>query len=207
MVHEVTGDGPDLDGVGARKTSLRRTVRAAREDLTAAQRWQAADAAVTRLASLPDVHRARTVLLYAAGGSELDVMGLATRLRERGVTVCFPRVAGDELIPVAASPLALRPGYRGIAEPDGPARDLADLDVVVVPGLAFDLAGGRLGQGGGHYDRLLRRVPTHTVRVGVGYSCQLVPRVPVQPHDEVVDLVVTDHGVHPTGARARPEGG
>lgn len=206
-MHEVTDDPQHAVDTEARKVALRRTVRAARDGMDVATRWNSSREVARRLEALPDVRRARTVLLYAAMGSEVDVDAVVAPLRERGTTTCFPRVTGDELIAVAASPSALRPGHRGIAEPDGPARPLEEVDVVVLPGVAFDLAGGRLGQGGGHYDRLLARLPAHTVRVGAAHSCQLVPRVPRQAHDQPVDLVVTDRGVHVTGARDAPQGG
>ena len=205
-MHEVTDDAHRAAESAARKTSLRRTVRAARDRLSPQDRAAASAAVATRLDALPDVHQARAVLLYAPNASEVDVTAVAAAARDRGATVCFPRVSGDELVAVAAAPLSLRPGYRGIGEPDGPARPLDELDVVVLPGIAFDLVGGRLGQGGGHYDRLLGRLPTHTVRIGVAHSCQLVPRVPRLPHDQPVDLVVTDHGTHATGARGVPAG-
>lgn len=206
-MREVTDDPQQAAETAARKASLRRTVRAARDGLSQQARVAASAAVSGRLDVLPDVRRARTLLLYASFGSEVDVTAVATAARARGTIVCFPRVMGDQLIAVAATPLALRPGYRGIGEPEGAARPLDELDVVVLPGIAFDLVGGRLGQGGGHYDRLLARLPSHTVRIGAAHSCQLVPRVPQQLHDQPVDLVVTDRGVHTTGARDRPEGG
>lgn len=205
MVHEVVGG--DAAEVAARKRALRGSVRAARAELTAAQRHAGSSTVVDRLVRLRVMRRAREVVLYAAYGDEVDVVPLASSLRERGTSVCFPRVAQDQLQVVACSPLQLRPGFRGLAEPDGPARPLDRVDVVVVPGLAFDPSGVRLGQGGGHYDRLLGRLPASTVRIGVGFACQLVPHVPALPHDEPVDLVVTDRVVHVTGARPAPAGG
>lgn len=206
-MHEVTDDPQHAADALARKAALRRTVRAARDALDTTTRGTSSREVARRIEALPDVRRARTVLLYAAVGSEVDLDAVVAPLRERGTTTCFPRVTGDELIAVAAHPAALRPGHRGIAEPEGPAWPLDEVDVVVLPGIAFDLVGGRLGQGGGHYDRLLGRLPAHTVRVGAAHSCQLVPRVPRQAHDRSVDLVVTDHGVHVTGARDAPQGG
>lgn len=207
MVEEVTEDPGEARDVAERKRALRAGVRAARAALSPAERAAAATAATGRLEALPDLRRARVVLAYAATAAELDVDATVAALRDRGTQVCLPRVAGDHLEVVATTLRALRPGHRGISEPDGPARVVDDLDVVLLPGVAFDLAGGRLGQGGGHYDRLLGRLPERTVRIGVGFACQLVPRVPTLPHDEPVDLVVTDRVVHATGARVEPRGG
>jgi 5-formyltetrahydrofolate cyclo-ligase len=70
--------------------------------------------------------------------------------------------------------------------------DPATLDVVVVPGLAFSVDGHRLGQGGGHFDRFLPRLSPVCVRIGVAFREQLVAAVPLEPHDVVLDLVITD---------------
>jgi 5-formyltetrahydrofolate cyclo-ligase len=196
---------PDDGGTAARarKVALRRATRAARDGLLPEERRRAAEAVVERIRRLPELRRARVVALYAAHGSELDLSTLTPVLRGRGVTTVLPRVEGDELrlvVTTAGTPLAV--GYRGISEPLGRAVDLAAVDAIVLPGLAFDPVGGRLGQGGGHYDRLLAASPEAAVRIGVGYACQLVPRVPREAHDAPVDLVVTDRATFRT--RARP---
>jgi 5-formyltetrahydrofolate cyclo-ligase len=186
----------------ARKSALRRAIRLARDQLSATERAVASAAAEERLWRLPELRSVRTVGLYVAHRGEVDVTGLADRVRAAGARTLLPRVVGDDLELVAGtstSPLVA--GYRGIAEPAGPSVDLEQLDVIVLPGVAFDPNGGRLGQGGGHYDRLLARLPPRTVRIGVSYACQLVPNVPREDHDLPLDVVVTDRGTYRTGAR------
>jgi 5-formyltetrahydrofolate cyclo-ligase len=179
------------------KAALRATTLSARRELTAGERREASRLAVERLRNLPELRRARTVLLYAAMSDELDVGGLVAPLRAAGVRTLFPRVRGERLELVAASDLlTLTLGYRGIQEPAGPAIDPGVVDVAVVPGVAFDLRGSRLGRGGGHYDRLLATLPDGCVRFGVAFSCQLVPAVPRAAHDQPVDVVVTDRATH-----------
>jgi 5-formyltetrahydrofolate cyclo-ligase len=209
-VDEVTGaggrdepPGEDRETLRARKAALRRATRAAREELRPDARTRAAADVVTRLARLPELRGVRVVALYAAHGTELDVGAVATTLRERGATTCLPRVEGEHLHLVATTATSpLEVGYRGIAEPRGRSLDPGAVDAVVVPGLAFDPVGGRLGQGGGHYDRLLSQLPARALRVGVGFACQLVPRVPREAHDAPVDVVVTDRATYRTGARS-----
>lgn len=197
--------GPD-DGraaARARKAALRRSTRAARDGLLPEERRRAATAVVDRVRRLPELRRARVVALYVAYGSELDPGALTVFLRDRDVTTVLPRVEKDELRLVATTATTtLVVGHRGIDEPPGRAVDLAAVDAIVVPGLAFDPVGGRLGQGGGHYDRLLAALPTTTVRIGVAHACQLVPRVPREDHDAAVDLVVTDRATFRTRARS-----
>lgn len=185
------------DGLAARKRSLRRSARAARRSLLAPERQQASAAVVARLAQLPAVRDAKTVLLYAAHPTEVDLGALVRPLRRRGVRTLFPRVDGARLDLIAAADLrTLELGYRGIREPAGPRVSPEAVDVAIVPGVAFDPLGGRLGQGGGHYDRLLANLSQDCVRVGVCFACQMVPCVPRAPHDEAVDLVVTEHAVY-----------
>lgn len=184
------------------KERLRASGLDARRRLTPGERRAASEALVERLLRQPALRRARHVLLYAALADEVDLGPAVGPLRSRGVRTLFPRVRGPELELVAASDLlTLQLGYRGVREPAGPKVDPAVVDVAVVPGVAFDPHGGRLGHGGGHYDRLLARLPQTTVLIGVGFACQVVPSVPRDEHDLPVDLVVTDHRVHRTAAR------
>jgi len=188
---------------GDRKTALRASALAARRELSPGERARASTGAVARLLALPELRQPGTVEMYAAMRDELDVAGGVGPLVERGARTLFPRVRGEQLDLVAAQALStLQLGYRGIREPAGPAIDPQVVDVALVPGVAFDPHGGRLGHGGGHYDRLLVRLDEGCVRIGVCFSCQVVPRVPRDEHDAVVDLVVTERAVYRTGARA-----
>lgn len=186
-----------------RKTALRAAALAARRSLRTGERATASNAVVERLVALPELRRAQVVLLYAALAEETDVGALVAPLRERGARTLFPRVRGEQLDLVEASDLrTLQLGYRGIHEPVGPAVDAGSVQAVIAPGVAFDPHGGRLGQGGGHYDRLLAGLPDEAVRIGVCFAGQMVPDVPRDAHDLRVDLVVTDRAVYRTGARA-----
>lgn len=192
-----------MTDTGVVKTALRSSARSARRGLDDTERRDASDAAVARLLALPELRRAGTVLLYAPLREEADPATTALPvLRQRGVRTLFPRVRGDDLELVAATDLTgLALGYRGIREPAGPTVDAEEVDVAVVPGVAFDVLGGRLGQGGGHYDRLLQLLADECVRIGFCFSCQVVPFVPCEPHDEPVDLVVTERATYRTRRR------
>lgn len=190
------------DELVATKAALRRSTSRARRSLEPDQRVAANAAICRRLLGLSGLVRAGTVLAYAPMAEEADPTGAVSALRERGTRTLLPRVRGDELDLVqVADGHGLTVGFRGILEPVGPALDPFVVDAVLVPGLAFDLAGGRTGHGGGHYDRLLARLPDDCLRIGVAFSCQVVPRAPMDLHDEVVDVVVTEASTHHTGAR------
>lgn len=179
------------------KQALRSATRAARRALDATQREQFSNDASARLLTLPEVRRARTVLLYAATSEEADCSFAWRQLVAGGALVLFPRIEDDDLVLAAADDLAgLRPGPFGILEPHGPTVAPDQVDVVVLPGLAFDRRGGRLGMGGGFYDRLLPQLRDDCVRIGFGFACQVAVRVPLEEHDALVDLVVTEAAVH-----------
>ena len=81
----------------------------------------------------------------------------------------------------------------GIGEPTGPEfTDLESIDMIIVPGVAFDSHGNRMGRGRGFYDRLLKSTP-NAAKIGVGYDFQLLDTIPVEPHDVPMDCVITDH--------------
>ncbi len=179
-------------------------MRERRRALSSERRTQASAAAADHLLALPELTTARTVALYAALPDEADPAMAVPRLLAGGVQPVFPRVADDELefVPVGGG-AGLVPGFRGVREPSGASILPDEIDVVVVPGVAFDPAGGRLGQGGGHYDRLLARLPAATVRVGFCLALQLVPSVPRGPRDLAVDVLVTEEGTVRTTAQRR----
>jgi 5-formyltetrahydrofolate cyclo-ligase len=198
-------DGRASGTVVDRKRALRAAAVAARRQLSTSERRSASAAIVARVLALPELRLVRTVLLYAAVPTEADPAGLVAPLRTRGVRTLFPRVRDDHLEPVAAADLrTLELGYRGIREPAGPRVDPEAVDVAIVPGTAFDPTGGRLGRGGGHYDRLLAQLRDDSVRIGLCFACQVVPRVPLEAHDETVDLVVTEHATYRAEDRPGP---
>ncbi len=180
------------------KLALRRELLAARDALPEATRGAAAEAIVARLAALPGFAAARCVLLTLPYRSEWDTRALVRIAVAAGKTVAIPRVDAAtrmlELRTIVDSEFDAEPGFRGIPEPriGRPRIEPAAVDWVLVPGVAFDAAGRRLGYGGGYYDRLLPLVPASSPRVAGALDLQIVPRVPAAPHDLAVDTVVTE---------------
>lgn len=182
------------DQVTREKDALRRRLRAARAAIPPAERARLAAAVEERLFALPALRRARTVLVFDAFGSEVPTEELVRGLMEQGKRVLLPVVQGRDMF--AAE---LRPGDPLVPTSYGPREpaqrtpvDPAEVDVVVVPGLAFDRKGYRVGYGAGYYDRYLARLPERALRVGIGFHLQLVEGVPRRAGDEPLDVVVTD---------------
>lgn len=183
------------------KARLRAELERARGAIDPVERARASGGAARNLLTLPELAPAGAVLLYAATSSEIDPGPIRDELLGRDVRVLLPRVAGEtlEVVPVTGAEY-LATGPRGVPEPAGQAVDPTGVDVAVVPGVGFDRGGGRLGRGGGHYDRLLAGMPASTLRVGLCFAVQVVDRVPRAGHDVPVDVVVTEREVIRAGA-------
>jgi 5-formyltetrahydrofolate cyclo-ligase len=136
---------------------------------------------------LPDLEQ-RSQRLFA------HVRGIPA-VAEAGMVMAFSSVHGE---PVTAEFVTwCRAAGKTVVMPeDDPAPDPSAIDVVIVPGTAFTLDGHRLGQGGGWYDRFLAQLTPACLKVGVCFGPQLVPELPVEPHDVRLDLVVTEAGPH-----------
>jgi 5-formyltetrahydrofolate cyclo-ligase len=184
------------------KAQIRRDVIARRDELDPAERAAASAAIRARLAALPQVAAARTLLAFAAFGSEVDLDPLLEDLIARGVGVFLPFVIGFSPPDLGIARVKdlrgdLVTSRLGIREPD-PARRRAArvdrIDVVIAPGVAFDTAGRRIGYGGGFYDRLLPRLRPGTPVLAAAFALQVVSEVPEATDDVRVDAVVTERG-------------
>ncbi len=185
------------DDVSASKRELRRRLAALRRSLTPAAAAAAAAACASHLLADARLRRARRVALYAALPDELQTRPLFEGLREHGIERLLPRPCpkgGLAFVSVERWE-ELTPGRYGVPEPpaEAPAAALGRGDWLLVPGLAFDAEGWRLGRGGGAYDRLLA-AGVGPRRVGLCYAFQLVGHVPHDSHDRPVDAVVTERG-------------
>jgi 5-formyltetrahydrofolate cyclo-ligase len=179
----------------ASKRDARDGARARRRALTRDERDAAAEAVARRALELPGIARARAILAYAATAEELDPAALVAELRDRGARVAYPRVCGPGSLALhwCDKESALAPGYCGIAEPaaDAPEAAAGAIDLVLVPGTAFDERCARLGMGGGFYDRLLPRLAPGALAVGLAFDEQVLAEVPTEAHDAPLDAVVT----------------
>jgi 5-formyltetrahydrofolate cyclo-ligase len=140
------------------------------------------------------------VALYSAKGSEVDTAQIDGFARERGWVVAYPRVITEErrLAFHAVTLDELVPAGFGLREPsaDAPGIALADVAAFLVPGLAFDRAGGRIGWGRGHYDATFAAASPHALRVGLAYECQVIEHVVREAHDVALHIIITEVSTH-----------
>jgi 5-formyltetrahydrofolate cyclo-ligase len=172
-------------------------MRARRQSLSVDARRSAGAAIAPVVFALPEFERATRVAAYVALDDEVPTGVILDAVLASGRALLLPRVTDAGLEFAAVADLArLRPGQWGVLEASG-SRDVASLapdDLVLVPGVAFDRGGRRLGRGGGHYDRAFAPLETPPFRVGLAFSFQLVDSVPVGRSDQSVDGVATESG-------------
>ncbi|MBA4608091.1 5-formyltetrahydrofolate cyclo-ligase [Aeromicrobium sp. Marseille-Q0843] len=182
--------------VTGEKSNLREAVASRRRARSAGDRVLAAEAIALHAAALPALVRARRVAAYLSLPSEPGTAPLLEMLVGRGVEVLVPVSRPDRTLDWAAyEPGAVVAGALGVPAPTGPTlgpEALATCDVALVPGLAADHAGNRLGRGAGYYDRALADFTG--VTCAVVFEDELLPHVPREPHDQPVDLVLTPSG-------------
>ncbi len=194
---------PSLPGrdLPEERKALRRRILALRDAMPAAERAARSAAIAAALESLPEVAAAGVLLAFAAFRSEPATMPSIHRWLAAGKTVAVPRtVPGSHIEPrVITDPgNQLAPGFCGIPEPVAEKTagiDPQDIAAVIVPGSVFDPGGGRLGYGGGYYDKFLAHQAPGAVRIAIAFDLQVVERVPLLPHDQPVDILVTESRV------------
>jgi 5-formyltetrahydrofolate cyclo-ligase len=170
---------------------------------SSSDRERAAHEVVRQVLAMPEYVSAGRVALYAALPDEIPTGPLLEAVRASGREILLPRSAPAGPAFASVDSLdTLRPGPLGVLEPPSQAAvaSLDSRDLVFVPGIAFDAAGGRLGRGLGWYDRALSRIRPSLRVFGVGFAFQLVDVVPTAPHDRAVEGFVSEQGV----VRARP---
>lgn len=190
-----------MSAVATAKRALRARVRAALAALPVEERRARGARAASRALELGEVSRARHWMLFRSLADEIDTGTLFAAGASRGRRLYAPRVVGDELRFVAVELATVwARGAHAVLEPaDGPVldpRDLADEpSLILVPGVAFGPHGERLGRGGGHYDRalaVLRGLVPDLIALALALDVQVLEDLPLEPHDQPIDLVVTE---------------
>lgn len=183
------------------KKELRKHLLTERQNLSREQRTPLDAAILKRVTELPEVQAADTILLYLDFRGEVESDGMIEYCLAEGKTPLAPVTFKEErkMIPVRITSLSdLREGAYGIREPLHLPElevDIEQIDLVILPGVGFDRKGGRLGYGGGYYDRFLPKLRPQVPKIAVAYEMQVVESVPMEPHDTLLDALVTEKGV------------
>lgn len=175
------------------KQELRKTVRLLKREYRQEQLATLSLAIIERLIMEPHFRKAKTVMLYCALPDEVDTRELLNHCIEKGKKVLLPKVTGETTMELRQytgnDDLAV--GAFGILEPTGATFNAFDtIEVAVIPGMAFDSNGNRLGRGKGYYDRFLSMLPARIYKIGVCFDFQKFEHIPTATNDIQMDCVI-----------------
>lgn len=177
------------------KKELRRYIRAEKQKYSKAELAQFSAEIVQGLLRHPRVIEAQTILLYHALPDEVDTTALLSALQSQGKTLLLPKVISDTDMTIHryhGEETLRKDDSFGIMEPDNaPFTDYSSIDLMIIPGMAFDNQCHRLGRGKGYYDRFLSKVPADKYKLGVCFSFQMLPEVPSEATDILMNEVVS----------------
>ena len=182
------------------KTEIRKSLLSLRNSLSTKEITTGSSEIVARLMRIEEIRKAATLMVYLSFGSEVRTDDLIRWCWEEGkrIVVPFCHVESRELTACRIDGFdELKTGHYGIRAPkEGLLRpvDGREIEVILVPAVAFDRRGYRIGYGGGYYDRFLPRTP-QAVKIGVAFASQIIEEIPVDGHDLPVDLIVTEREV------------
>lgn len=175
------------------KTEVRKMMRERKRAVPPEEKLRRSRVIQQRLEQTPQFAAAKVVLLYWSMSDEVQTHEMVEQWY-RQKTVLLPCVDGDDLrLRQYTGPECMVSGEQfGIGEPTGEEwTDLAAVELIAVPGVAFDREGNRMGRGRGFYDRLLKSTPNAT-KIGLAYDFQMMDAIPTEPHDVKMNLVITD---------------
>lgn len=186
---------PSNSDISIQKSALRKLMQNELRSMDVEEVKAKSEAACLKILEHPAYKLSKLIFCYRAITHEADTEDIINKAISDGKRIAYPYVLGNSRM-VALEPAdsdAWETGVLGLKMPN-PARSKLiapeDLDLVIVPGLAFDVNGGRLGRGAGYYDRFLKK--TGAVRIGFCFSFQVVEQVPLEAHDALMQSLVTD---------------
>ncbi|RWX49069.1 5-formyltetrahydrofolate cyclo-ligase [Candidatus Electrothrix marina] len=183
------------------RSQLRKERLAERGRLDAAQRRNKSEQIQALLLEQPVIVHAKHLFIYVHFCSEVETLALIEHCLAKGKTVSVPVTLRKEsrllAVQITDPATQLEPGCFGIPEPTDEqiahaTIDPTQIDAVLVPGSVFDPLGGRLGYGGGYYDRFLTQDAPQARRIGLAYAVQIVEQVPMEAHDQYMDMIITE---------------
>jgi 5-formyltetrahydrofolate cyclo-ligase len=188
-----------MDEIKLAKEQIRKDIAKTLNSLTEKQRTEKAKAIESKLFGFANFLEARIALLYIDGDNEVRTKSILKRAYDFTKIVVLPAFDPERLkvaiLKVDHPDKDLVPGPRGVLEPN-PARckpvPLQKIDIAIIPGLAFDEKGARIGSGHGYYDRFIPDLPATTRKVALAFEEQIIPQVPTESHDKHVDIIITD---------------
>jgi 5-formyltetrahydrofolate cyclo-ligase len=188
-----------MEEISAAKIQIRADIANTISALSESEINEKTSAIGNRLFEFANFLESKIALLYVNGNLEVQTKSIIQKSYSYNKIVVLPAFDPEsfrmKLMKVDSSEQELTPGPRGVLEPDASKCKVVPMDridIAIIPGLAFDEKGGRIGSGTGYYDRLIPRLAITTRKVALTFEEQLVPQVPMESHDKHVDIIITD---------------
>jgi len=191
-----------MEEIRERKREIREKISKALKSLSSKDLTEKTRNIEDQLFDFANFIEAKVSLLYICSGNEVDTRGILRRCFIQNKIIVLPAFGKEKykmtLMKVDNLDKDLKSGIRGIPEPNpGKCKTVPidRIDIAIIPGIAFDEKGSRLGTGRGYYDRLIPRLPVTTRKVALALEDQILPQLPMQSHDRHVDIVITDERI------------
>ena len=191
-----------MDEIRSSKDEIRREIAEKLAQLSGDRIREKTKRIENRLFEFANFLEANIVLLYVNSNCEVKSLDIIKRSLEYKKIVILPAFDVEkykmQLIKIDAINSDLKIGPRGILEPDSQKCNIvpvACLDIAIIPGVAFDEKGGRIGSGEGYYDRLIPKLPVTTRKVALAFEDQIIPQIQMESHDKYVDIIITEQRI------------
>jgi 5-formyltetrahydrofolate cyclo-ligase len=191
-----------MEEIGAAKIQIREDIAKLISALSEKDIAKKVKAIENRLFEFANFLEAKIALLYVSGDNEVQSRNIIKRAYAYNKIVVLPafdaKTFDMKLMKVDDTSRELKSGPRGVPEPDEGLCKIVPIDridIAVIPGVAFDEKGGRIGSGKGYYDRLIPKLAITTRKVALTFEEQIIPQVPMESHDKHVDIIITDERI------------
>ena len=188
-----------MQDLKVKKSEIRSEALALRVALSEKERTEKSQQIMERLFGFANFLEAKIVMYYMNYSSEVATEAMIQKTLEYEKIVALPLVdqTNKQIVSLKIDDLKtdVRPGYKGIPEPI-PQRckviPIEQINLAIIPGVAFDERGGRIGHGTGFYDKFIPKLDVTTRKVALSFECQIVPQIPMEPHDRYIDIIITE---------------
>lgn len=188
-----------------KKKDLRRMCSVVRNKMSEEEKNNKSTKIVNKFIDTFTFQSSKCFFIYIDYRSEVQTAKIIDFIIMQGGIVCVPAVIPESTkmvaVQISRPAVDLAPGFKGILEPlpelfHSCRIDAENIDIAVIPGLAFDQTGGRMGYGGGYYDRFLQKDAPQALRVGLAYKLQMVANIPMEKHDILMDYIICEHATY-----------
>ena len=188
-----------MEGIQEKKLEIRNETIKSLEAFSSSERSRKTKKIEDRLFEFANFLEANIVLLYANTRYEVNTQKIIQRCFDYNKVLVLPSFNPEQmemrLMKVDNLETDLMSGPRGVLEPDSKrckTVPIESIDIAIIPGIAFDEKGGRIGTGNGYYDGLIPQLAITTRKVALAFECQIVPQIPMESHDKHVDIIITE---------------